>query len=437
MEFYKNKLKEKIDLILRSKGIDNNIELKDSLFIGLRPGKYEILWDLKGDKILSLIPITGDIRVENGVYYIHSNNSNRILYSSQYIEFNPQDERDEKIKKILKSMKTILITGGAGYIGTHTIVELLKDDNYNVIILDSFYNSKPLILNGLKKITNKPVKVYNRDCRDNLDDIFTENNIDAVIHFAALKSVNESVEDPISYYDNNINSLLNLVNTCRKFSVNNFIFSSSCSLYGNVLPGDLPVSEDTPLNEPESPYAYTKLVGERILKDISLISDMKIISLRYFNPVGAHESGLIGELPINKPNNILPVICSSVDGDSMTIFGDDYDTHDGTCIRDYVHVSDIANAHYLATEFIFYNMENKYEVFNLGSESGYSVLNLIKTFEEENDLKVKYNIGSRRPGDIVEIYSDSSKAKRLLKWTPKRTIDDIVRSSWNWYKNMI
>jgi UDP-glucose 4-epimerase len=437
MEFYKNKLKEKIDLILKSKGIDNNIELKDSLFIGLRPGKYEILWDLKGDKILSLMPITGDIKVENGVYYIHSNNSNRILYSSQYIEFNSQDERDEKIKKILKSTKTILITGGSGYIGTHTIVELLKDDNYNVIILDSFYNSTPLILNGLKKITNKPVKVYNRDCRDNLDDIFTENNIDAVIHFAALKSLNESVEDPISYYDNNINSLLNLVNTCRKFSVNNFIFSSSYSLYGNVLPGDLPVSEDTPLNEPESPYDYTKLVGERILRDISLITNIKTISLRYFNPVGAHESGLIGELPINKPNNILPVICSSVDGDSMIIFGDDYDTHDGTCIRDYVHVSDIANAHYLATEFIFYNMENKYEVFNLGSESGYSVLNLIKIFEEENSVKVKYNIGSRRPGDIVEIYSDSSKAKRLLKWTPKRTIDDIVRSSWNWYKNMI
>lgn len=335
-------------------------------------------------------------------------------------------------------MKTILVTGGAGYIGTHTVVELLKDDNYNVIILDNFSNSNSLILNRLKKITNKPVRLYHRDCRSNLDDIFSDNKIDGVIHFAAFKSVSDSVENPLAYYDNNINSLINILETCKRFSVDRFVFSSSCSLYGNVIPGDLPVNEETLLSNPESPYAYTKLIGERILQDFSKSnSNFKVISLRYFNPVGAHESGLIGELPINKPNNILPVICSSVNGEKMTVFGDDYDTPDGSCIRDYIHVSDIANAHYLSLEYLFYNMLNSYDVFNLGSESGYSVMELIKSFEEENDVKVDYNISKRRVGDVVEIYSDSSKARRILKWKLRYNISDIVRSAWNWNKNII
>jgi UDP-glucose 4-epimerase len=434
MDYYKNKLQDKINIIFNSKGIKNNLEIKDSLFNGVTPGKYEIVWDIRNDNILSLIKIDKEVKVFNGLYYFGS----KTLHSSQFIEFNIQEERDEKIKKLFKSMKTILVTGGAGYIGTHTVVELLKDDNYNVIILDNFSNSNHLILNRLKKITNKPIKLYHRDCRSNLDDIFTDNKIDGVIHFAAFQSVSESVENPLYYYDNNINSLINLLDTCKRYDVNNFVFSSSCSLYGNVLSGDLPVNEETTLSNPESPYAYTKLIGERILQDFSKSnSDFKIISLRYFNPVGAHDSGLIGESPINKPNNILPVICSSVNGEQMIVFGDDYDTPDGTCIRDYVHVSDIANAHYLSLEYLFYSMENNYDVFNLGSDYGYSVLELIKTFEEENSVNVNYIIGDRREGDVVKIYSDSSKARRLLKWNIKYNIVDIVKSAWNWNKNII
>lgn len=420
MEYYKNKLKSKLDIF----------------FTNVKNGKYEIVWDIKQKDILKLEPISGQIRIEFGMYHI---NNRKSLQSSQYIEFDISEERDEKIKKVFNTMKTILITGGAGYIGTHTVVELLKDSNYEVIILDNFSNSSYLILNRIKKITNKPVRIYNRDCRDNIDDIFTDNKIDGVIHFAAFKSVGESVSNPLAYYDNNINSLLNLLNTCQRFGVNNFVFSSSCSLYGNVLPGDLPVNEETPLSDPESPYAYTKLVGERILQDFSNSNpEFKIISLRYFNPVGAHESGLIGESPINKPNNILPVICNSAEtGQEMIVFGDDYDTPDGSCIRDYIHVSDIANAHYLALEYIFNSMVENYDVFNLGSEQGFSVIELIKAFEEENNIKVNYTIGQRRKGDVIKIYSDSFKAKKLLKWQTSKTIDDIVTSAWNWHKNKL
>jgi len=339
-------------------------------------------------------------------------------------------------------MKTILVTGGAGYIGTHTVVELLKDENYNVIILDNLSNSNPLILNRLKKIVDKPIRFYSRDCRDNLDDIFTDNKIDGVIHFAAFKSVGDSVKNPLEYYDNNINSLINLLNTCKRFEVNNFVFSSSCSLYGNV--SVLPVTEETELSEPESPYAYTKLVGERILKDFCKVNDINGIALRYFNPVGAHESGLIGESPINKPNNILPVICNSIDNnEEITVFGSDYDTTDGTCIRDYVHVSDIANAHVLALEWMMKShMRNSipygyYDIFNLGSESGYSVLELINKFEEVNGIKVNYKIGDRREGDVVKIYSNSEKAKTILNWRIERDINDIVSSAWMWTKNKI
>lgn len=439
---YKSILEDRVKIILDSKGLDLNVDIEDSLFKDIKPGKYEIIWDLKGEKILKLEPILGDVKVESGMYRIHNNSqysSNyKYLYPLQYIDFDISQYRNDKIKNILKTMKTILVTGGAGYIGTHTVVELLKDDNYNVIILDNFSNSNPLIINRLKKITNKLVRLYRRDCRSNLDDIFSDNKIDGVIHFAAFKSVSDSVENPLAYYDNNINSLINILETCKRFNVDRFVFSSSCSLYGDVLSGDLPVNEETLLSNPESPYAYTKLIGERILQDfLKSNSNFKIISLRYFNPVGAHESGLIGESPINKPNNILPVICSSVNGEKMTVFGDDYDTPDGTCIRDYIHVSDIANAHYLSLEYLFYSMLNSYDVFNLGSESGYSVMELIKSFEEENDVKVDYNIGKRRVGDVVEIYSDSSKARRILKWNLRYNISDIVRSAWNWNKNII
>ena len=248
-------------------------------------------------------------------------------------------------------MKTILITGGAGYIGSHTVVELLKNPEYDVIIIDNFSNSNPEIINRLYDLVKRPIKIYHRDCRDQMDDILSEHKVDSIIHFAAYKAVGESVKNPIQYYDNNINSLLNMLDTAKYFGIKNFVFSSSCSLYGNLK--ELPATEESPLSEPESPYAYTKLIGEQILKDFSKVNtDFKITSLRYFNPVGAHESGLIGESPINKPNNILPVICNSVEtGEEMLVFGGDYETRDGSCIRDYVHVSDIAEAHVKAFEY--------------------------------------------------------------------------------------
>ena len=332
-------------------------------------------------------------------------------------------------------MKTILVTGGAGYIGSHTVVELLKNPEYDVIIVDNFSNSNPEIINRLFELTKRPVKIYHRDCRDQMDDILSEHKVDGIIHFAAYKAVGESVESPIQYYDNNINSLLNMLDTAKYFGIKNFVFSSSCSLYGNLK--ELPATE-------ESPYAYTKLIGEQILKDFSKVNtDFKITSLRYFNPVGAHESGLIGESPINKPNNILPVICNSVEtGEEMLVFGGDYETRDGSCIRDYVHVSDIAEAHVKAFEYLISDKSKVYDVYNLGlgvdnkSQLGLTVLEVINAFERVNEVKVNYKISDRREGDIIEIYSNSTKARKI-GWNPTRTVDDMVSTAWKWHKNKI
>ncbi len=333
-------------------------------------------------------------------------------------------------------MKTILITGGAGYIGSHTVLEILSNKNYDVLIVDDFSNSNPLITNRIHQIAGRPVKVYHRDSKDQFDDIFANHKIDGIIHFAAYKSVGESVNNPLMYYDNNINSLINILDCCKAFDIRNIVFSSSCSLYGNVK--ELPVNENTPISEPESPYAYTKLIGERIIKDFCKVnSSINVVALRYFNPVGAHISGLIGESPINKPNNIIPIICDSVSGNEFKVFGNDYDTPDGTCIRDYVHVSDIAKAHLLSIEYMMNNPESNFEIFNLGSDNGISVLELINAFEKYNNVKVNYKIGERREGDIVKIYSDSTKAKKLLKWNPQFTIEDMVKTAWLWYKNRI
>jgi UDP-glucose 4-epimerase len=340
-------------------------------------------------------------------------------------------------------MKTILVTGGAGYIGSHTVVELLKNPEFDVIIIDNFSNSNPEIVNRLYELTGRPIKIYHKDCKDQLDDILSEHKVDGIIHFAAYKSVGESVESPIQYYDNNINSLLNMLDSAKYFGIKNFVFSSSCSLYGNLK--ELPATEESPLSEPESPYAYTKLIGERILQDFSKVNpDIKILALRYFNPVGAHESGLIGESPINKPNNILPVICNSAEtGEEITVFGGDYDTRDGSCIRDYVHVSDIANAHVLAIKHLMSDDSKSYDVYNLGlgtgnrfEQNGLTVLEVINAFEKVNEVKINYKIGLRREGDIVEIYSNSTKA-REIGWRPKRNVNDMVSSAWKWHKNKI
>lgn len=333
--------------------------------------------------------------------------------------------------------KTVLVTGGAGYIGSHTVIELMKS-NYDVIIVDNFSNSNPTYLNKLFKLCNqlfdKSPMYYNRDCRSSLVEILSSHKVDAVIHFAAHKAVGESVEKPLEYYDNNINSLISILNDCKNFGIRNIVFSSSCSLYGDV--EKLPVDELTSISDPQSPYAYTKLVGERILSDFCRVNpDIKAIALRYFNPVGAHETGLIGEYPISKPNNIIPVICNSIDGDQLTVFGNDYDTKDGSCIRDYIHVTDIANAHYLAVEYMMTKMKDNFDIFNLGSENGVSVLELINEFERVNEVKVNYKIGERRQGDVVKIYSNSTKAKNILGWQTKNTIEEMVSSAWKWYNN--
>ncbi len=331
-------------------------------------------------------------------------------------------------------MKTILVTGGSGYIGSHTVVELLNS-GYDVIVFDNFDNSNPITLNKIHQITGRYVKFYARDIRDQLDDIMDHQKIDGVIHFAAHKSVSESVEDPIKYYDNNINGLLNILKHCGGFNINNFIFSSSCSVYGNV--DNLPVNENTPISYPESPYANTKLVGEQIIKDFCNSRDFNAISLRYFNPVGAHNSGLIGESPINKPNNLVPVICNSVfNNEEMNVFGSDYPTRDGTAVRDYIHVVDIAKAHVKAIDFLLSGKNDiKYDIFNLGSGSGITVLEMIKAFEKENGLKVNYKISDRRPGDVIQIYSDSSKAEEKLGWKAELGVEEMMNSAWNWQKN--
>lgn len=331
-------------------------------------------------------------------------------------------------------MKKILVTGGCGYIGSHTVVELLRK-KYEVVVLDNLSNSKKEVCSRISEITDKDFIVYYKDCRENLDDIFSTHDIDGIVHFAALKSVGESVEHPLEYFDNNINSLINILNYAKKYNVKNIVFSSSCSLYGNL--DILPANENSNKSEPESPYAYTKLVGERILEDFSKVNDQKIICLRYFNPVGADKSGLIGESPINKPNNILPVICQSAEfGDEMSIFGSDYNTKDGTCIRDYVHVSDIADAHVLSIEYLD-KSDDSFDVYNLGYGEGVSVLEIINSFEKENNIKVNFKFIDRRPGDVEKIYSDSSKAEKNLGWKPKRNIVDMVTSAWNWNKNKI
>ena len=321
----------------------------------------------------------------------------------------------------------ICVTGGAGYIGSHTVVELLKNTEYDVIIVDNFSNSNPEIVNRLYELTKRPIKIYHRDCRDQMDDILSEHKVDGIIHFAAYKAVGESVESPIQYYDNNINSLLNMLDTAKYFGIKNFVFSSSCSLYGNLK--ELPATEDSPLSEPESPYAYTKLMGERILQDFSNANpDFKIISLRYFNPVGAHESGLIGESPINKPNNILPVICNSAEtGEEMTVFGDDYETRDGSCIRDYVHVVDLIDAHIKALEKI---VEGTHEIVNIGSGGGYTVKEVITAANGATGKELPTVNAQRRAGDPAVLIADISKAKSLLGWSPASDIKKMVLDTW-------
>jgi UDP-glucose 4-epimerase len=336
-------------------------------------------------------------------------------------------------------MKKILVTGGCGYIGSHTIADLISN-GYEVISIDNLSRGFQQTLNGVQAIVGKPVKNYLVDLC-NLEDvraIFEENqDIVGIVHFAAYKSVPESVSKPLEYFRNNITSLLNVLQCAREFDIDNFVFSSSCSVYGNA--DQLPVTEATPMKSAESPYARTKQMGEEICSDfVKANQGFKAVLLRYFNPVGAHTTSLIGELN-EAPENLVPVITQTAIGkrNSMTVFGNDYDTRDGSCIRDYIHVMDIASAHTKAVEVMINNkIRPGTEVYNLGSGTGVSVLELIDAFEKVSGKKLNYQIGSRRAGDVIAVYADNSKACNELDWSPKYSIQDMMETAWKWEKRM-
>ena len=328
---------------------------------------------------------------------------------------------------------SILVTGGAGFIGSHTVVELLEKGE-EIIIVDNFSNSSPDVLDKIKQITGKEFKFYKVDLLDeeNLERVFKENNIESVIHFAGLKAVGESVEKPIEYYHNNITGTLVLLALMKKYNCKKIVFSSSATVYGD--PDKLPIKEDFPLST-TNPYGSTKLMIEQILKDVSTSDkDFSVAILRYFNPIGAHESGLIGEVPNGIPNNIMPYILKVAKGEYevLTIFGNDYNTEDGTGVRDYIHVVDLAKGHLKALDKI--RKETGVKIYNLGTGNGYSVLDLITNFEKVNGVKINYKIGARRAGDIAACYADAEKAREELGWIAEKDIEDMCKDAWNFVK---
>lgn len=330
----------------------------------------------------------------------------------------------------------VLVTGGAGYIGSHTCVELLEN-GYDIVILDNFSNSKPKALESIKKITKKDFKFYEGNLIDEelLEKIFTEEKIDAVIDFAAYKAVGESVSKPIEYYINNVSTILNLLKVMKKHNVKKLVFSSSATVYGN--PKIIPITEECETGGTTNPYGTSKLMVETILKDLyTSDNSWDIAILRYFNPVGAHESGLIGESPVGKPNNLMPFISKVAKGEleCLKVFGNDYDTPDGTGVRDYIHVVDLAVGHIKALEKLNKEEQGLY-IYNLGTGTGYSVLEMIKAFEKVNNVKVNYEITERREGDIATCYSDPSKSIKELGFNPTKTLEDMCRDSWNFEKN--
>ena len=328
----------------------------------------------------------------------------------------------------------ILVTGGTGYIGSHTIVELLNI-GHEVICIDNFYNSKPDVIDSIKAITNKDFTFYNIDLinYDDVDRVFSENKIDAVIHFAGLKAVGESVQKPLLYYRNNILSTTNLLDAMAKYGVNNMVFSSSACVYGD--PEIVPLTENSPVGDVTNPYGRTKYFIENIIKDYTVANpDFKGIILRYFNPIGAHESGMIGENPLGIPNNLMPFILKVASGETeeLKIFGNDYDTPDGTAIRDYIHVVDLAIAHTKAIDK--FQDDFHVEVYNLGTGKGSSVQEIVDAFNRVNGDIVKYSYAPRRAGDASVCYADPTKANSELHWVATRTIEDMCKDSWNYKK---
>ena len=325
----------------------------------------------------------------------------------------------------------VLVTGGTGYIGSHICVELLEA-GHEVIVIDDFSNSKPEVLSYIKEITGQEVRFYEFNILDEAktEAVFKENKIDAVIHCAAFKAVGESVQKPIEYYTNNLMTTLIVSKMMKKYHVNQIVFSSSATVYGD--PETVPITEDCKLGDTTNPYGTSKAMMERILTDVQhACPDMSVSLLRYFNPIGAHESGLLGEDPKGIPNNLMPYIMKVATGEleCLGVFGDDYDTHDGTGVRDYIHVVDLAKGHVKALE---HYQAPGVHICNLGTGTGYSVLDLVKTFERVNNVKVKYEIKDRRPGDIATCYADPTRAKEELDWVATRGIEDMCRDTWNY-----
>lgn len=336
-------------------------------------------------------------------------------------------------------MKKILVTGGIGYIGSHTVVELFNK-GYDPIIIDDLSNSDLSVLDGIEKIIGRKPTFYECDMKNApaLKDIFEKNKLEAVIHFAAYKAVGESVQKPLSYYKNNLLSTINLLELMEEYHVDSLIFSSSCTVYGQ--PEKLPVTEKSPILPAESPYGNTKQVGEELIADAAKANNqLKAVLLRYFNPIGAHETSHIGELPQEVPNNLLPYLLKVVAGEleQLSVFGGDYDTPDGTCLRDYIHVVDLAKAHVIALDRVL-NDKNKdnCEVFNLGTGDGFSVLDIVNSFEKVTGEKVNYKIADRRPGDVEKIYAAIDYAKDELGWNTELGLDDMLSSAWKWQQKL-
>jgi UDP-glucose 4-epimerase len=333
-------------------------------------------------------------------------------------------------------MDKILVTGGLGFIGSHTVVEL-QNEGYEVVIIDDLSNSSIKVLDGIEAINGKRPIFEKLDLKEKseVENFFVRHNdIKGVIHFAASKAVGESVKEPLLYYENNIGTLVYILKELQKLPSAAFIFSSSCTVYGQA--DELPITENAPVKQAESPYGNTKQIGEEIIRDTCKVSEnLKAIALRYFNPVGAHESGKIGELPIGVPQNLVPFITQTGIGlrEQLSVFGDDYPTPDGTCIRDYIHVVDLAKAHVVALQRLLQNKnKGNYETFNLGTGTGSSVLEVIKSFEKVSGEKLNYEIVERREGDIISAYADTNKAKVELGWKTELTLDDAMRSAWEW-----